>query len=229
MLERHKGFREGSQPGLNYLNMHNQNRSNMAKYLGILVLLTLLGCGSEPNDKFTINIHQNGKSYSSKDGQIVLKKAPFSMIFSFDSVPSSSDTLFEIKYWATDNEEFYDVLKSATNLDSACNHQGGTNVHASYNNDESLTLNMNNGYSQLRINKRGSTGDLTHTFSNVERHDQRIDAWYKLSQFYQVPVRGQVKIEDLKENHLMFYFSLRGRLPGIPGEIEGHFVDIKFE
>lgn len=201
----------------------------MAKYFALLSLFFAMGCSQSPTALFSINVHQNGQTYRSDNGPIVLKRAPFSLIFSFNNIPANADTLVELKYWATDQEEYYDKLRTAISLDSALNHMGGTNVHAAYNNDQSLTLNMQNGYSKIYINKRGSTGSISHTFSNVERHDQRLDAWYQLSQFYQVPKRAHVKLEDLEHDHFMFYFSLRGSLPGPVGELDGRFVDIKFE
>lgn len=188
--------------------------------------IILTSCSNQENGRFNLNVHQNGKSHRANDASIKLTKAPFSFIFSVDSIENTADTNIRFHYWATTDESQFEKFKTAKNLLDVA-EGGGTNMCPRGNPDESITLNMQYGYSALEINHRNDGATKESSFNNVDRHGDRLDAWYGVKNVYEAKDNlGQISIVDVPGNHLMIYFSMRGK-GGV--ELEGRFVDIHFE
>lgn len=192
----------------------------------ITLALAIAGCGSDVqlDDKLNINLLQGETAIRTLTEEVSIKKEPFSLIFSFKNVPQAADTNIYVHYWATTDEKMYDKFENAKNIDDVHENIGGCNTQV-YNDNESITMQMKNGHSALYIDKQGSTGQISHSYSNIDRSGKRIDAWYKVSRVYDCNTDEHVELKDLKGDKLMIYFSLRG--PDL-NEQKGYFVDINF-
>jgi hypothetical protein len=172
-----------------------------------------------------LNVYQLGESHWTLNQKNTLKKQAFSLIFSFPNVEKKADTSITIYYWATTDKSILPSFKKAKTLEDLQIESGGINVSPN-NNDECLVTDMK-GYKGILIDKKGSTGEISHSFANVDRVGNRIDGWYKISQFYDCNISDYVAIENLKEDQLYMYFSIRNNSTG--KEIEGRFVELYFK
>lgn len=117
------------------------------------------------------------------------------------------------------------TFKKAKTLEDLKIESGGVNVNSN-NNDECLVTDMK-GYKCFLIDKKGSTGEFSHGFTNVDRVGDRLDGWYKISQYYDCHINDYLPIEMLEEDQLFMYFSIRNNSTG--KQIQGRFVELYFE
>lgn len=199
----------------------------MKKLLFLFALLFVISsCSKNTNDTgLGLNVYQLGESNWTLNQKNTIKKQAFSLVFSFPNVPEKADTNITIYYWATTDKSMLSTFKKAKKLKDLKIDSGGINI-SSNNNDECLVIDMK-GFKGILIDKKGSKGEISHGFANIDRVGSRIDGWYKISQFYDCDTEDYVPIEKLKEDQLFMYFSVRDNSKGT--EIEGRFVELYFK
>lgn len=198
-------------------------------WIGLLFTL-LVSCNKEKGQgqeqAVSINILQDNKSHSTPPVDITLEKKPFTILFSFPEIPAEADTNVSIHYWATMDPKLEPRFKNAPNIDSVYKNTGGINVSMN-NKDEVIVINMQYGHKGLELNKKGSTKEVTHSYTNLQRVENRIDAYYKVSQIYDASLEKYIPIDSLAGNDLYIYYALMDNK--VYKQTEGHYIHIKFK
>jgi len=197
-------------------------------WFGLLFIL-LISCSERKeagkDQAMSINVLQIGKTFSSPT-EIALEKKPFTILISFPEIPAEADTNISIHYWASTDARLEAKFKNAPNIDSVSRNTGGINVSMN-NKDEVIVTNMQYGHKGLELNKKGSTKDVTHSFTNLQRVENRIDAYYKVSKIYDALLEKYIPIDSLTDNNLYIYYALMDNKTF--KQSEGHYIHIKFK
>ena len=191
-----------------------------------LLVMLFFSCGGKSNNTgLGLNVFQLGESHWTLNQKNTLKKKPFSLVFSFPNIPEKADTNISIYYWATTDKSMLSKFKKAKKLEDLGVESGGVNV-SSNNDDETLVIDME-GYKAILVEKKGSKGEISHGFTNLDRVGNRIDGWYKISQIYDCKTQRSTPIKNLKANQLFIYYSVRSNVTF--KESEGRFVELYFK